>query len=107
MSRITKIDVVRSELSRIASHNDRADTCSPTMQACWSFTRIRVIGKLRMQAFDYNELIESLRQIPTGAGEAFFWNFISGESSGLQSDGQLKANGNVIQILERRRLKIV
>ena len=107
MSRIIKIDVVRSELSRIASQDDRADIFSPTMQACWSFARISVIGKLRMQASDYDELIKSLRQIPTGAGEAFFRNFVSRESSGFQSNGQLKANRDVIQILERRRLKIV
>jgi hypothetical protein len=73
MAKITKIGMVRGELSRIASAEDRKDQIAPTMKASWSFTRMMVIGKLKMQTFDFDSLLEILKTIPDGAGEAQFW----------------------------------
>ena len=74
MAKITKIGMVREELSRIASTDDRQDAVTPTMKASWSFTRMMVIGKLKMQTFDFDSLRELLKTIPDGAGEKQFWN---------------------------------
>ena len=107
MSKITKIDTVRNELSRIASHHDRADIFSPTMRACWSFPRVMVIGKLKMQAFDYDALLETLSQVPTGAGEMFFWNTVRAESlNGFGERAGVKS-GVIIQLYQRGQLKKV
>jgi hypothetical protein len=73
MANITKIGMVREELSRIASTEDRQDVVAPTMKASWSFARMMVIGKLKMQTFDFDSLLEILKTIPNGAGEAQFW----------------------------------
>ena len=107
MSKITKIDVVRAELSRIASHRDRADIFSPTMRACWSFPRVMIIGKLKMQPFDFEELVEVLGDIPSEAGEAFFWNFVSGNNTEVDRTSPRSQRGVVVQLQERRRLKKV
>ena len=105
MSKITKIDVVRAELSRIASHKDRADVYSPTLRACWSFPRVMVIGKLRMQRFDFDELIDILENVPSKAGEEFFWNFAVGGNRPPRRDCPKAALGVVVQLDEHRRLK--
>ena len=105
MSKITKIDVVRAELSRIASHKDRADIFSPTMRACWSFPRVMVIGKLRMQPFEFDELIDILENVPSQAGEEFFWNFALGGIVAIRRDCQNTRLGVVVQLHAHRRLK--
>ena len=107
MFKITKIDAVRSELSRIASQKDRADIFSPTMRACWSFPRVMVIGKLRMQPFNFDELVDALGKIPPKAGEAFFWNFVSGNNADVDRTCPRTQRGVVVQLQEHRRLKKV
>jgi len=77
MAKITKIDVIRNELGRISSEEDRRDLISPTMKACWSFTRVMVIGKLQRQLFDYDVLREFLKTHPTGSGESYFWSTVN------------------------------
>jgi hypothetical protein len=105
MSKITKIDTVRAELSRIASRNDRIDMFSPIMRACWSFPRVMVIGKLRIQPFEFDELIDILENVPSQAGEEFFWNFALGGIVPVRRDCQKKPLGVVVQLHEHRRLK--
>ena len=105
MSKITKIDVVRAELSRIASNKDRADIFSPTMRACWSFPRVMVIGKLRMQPFEFEELIDILANVPSQAGEEFFWNFAVGGINAGRNHNPKTPFGVVVQLHEHRRLK--
>ena len=73
MVKITKIGLIREELSRIASVEDRMDPVAPTMMASWSFTRVMIIGKLKMQAFDFDFLQEIFKKAPDGVGEAKFW----------------------------------
>jgi hypothetical protein len=102
MSKITKIDTVRAELSRIASLTDRADIFSPTMRACWSFPRVMVIGKFGMRAFEFEELIDILENVPSQAGEEFFWNFALGSVVHARQKPTL---GVVVQLHEHRRLK--
>ena len=77
MAKITKIDLIRNELGRIASAEDRRDLVSPTMKACWSFTRVMVIGKIQRQLFDYDVLKEFLKNHPTGSGEDYFWSIVN------------------------------
>ncbi len=105
MSKITKIDTVRNELSRIASHHDRADIFSPTMRACWSFPRVMVIGKLRMQPFEFDELIDILENVPSQAGEEFFWNFALGGIRAVRRDCPKAPSRVVVQLCEHRRFK--
>ena len=105
MSKITKIDAVRAELSRIASRKDRADIFCPTMRACWSLPRVMVIGKMWTQSFEFDELVRILERTPSGAGEAFFWNFVSGH--GADQIGAKKQRGVVVQLHEHRKLKKV
>jgi hypothetical protein len=81
MAKITKIGMVRDELDRIASAEDRQDLVVPTMKASWSFTRMMVIGKLKMQAFDFDVLQELLKKVPTGAGEMQFWHEVDAANS--------------------------
>jgi hypothetical protein len=107
MSKITKIDTVRAELLRIASHKDRADIISPTMRACWAFPRVMIIGKLRMQPFDFDELNYMLAKIPTGAGEAFFWNFVSGKNVDSDRNSRIERNRVVVRLQDYRELKKV
>ena len=76
MLKITKIDVIRNELARIASAEDRLDPIAPTMKASWSFTRVMVIGKIKSQAIGYDLLQVILKGIATGSGEANFWQTI-------------------------------
>ena len=73
MKKISKIESVREDLRRIASDEDRRNLCAPTMLASWSFTSFVVIGKTRIQAFDYEVLKPILRRIPNKSGEEFFW----------------------------------
>jgi hypothetical protein len=96
MRKITKIDGIREELERIASAEDRRDVFTPTMRASWSFTRVLVIGKLKVQAFDFDFLEEKLKRIPTGLGEARFWLAI--ESTNPESDLKQPREGVVIQL---------
>ena len=105
MSKITKIDSVRKELSRIASHKDRADIYSPMMRACWSFPRVMVIGKLRMQPFEFEELIDILENVPSQAGEEFFWNFAVGGIRAARRECSKAQATVVVQLHEHRRLK--
>lgn len=76
MLKVTKIDVIRNELARIASTEDRLDPIAPTMKASWSFTRVMVIGKIKSQAFGYALLQEILKETPAGSGEVNFWRTI-------------------------------
>jgi hypothetical protein len=76
MAKVTKIEVVRNELDRIASAEDRLDAVVPTMKACWSFTRAMVIGKMKSQPFEYDVLLALLKGVPSGTGEAGFWQIV-------------------------------
>jgi hypothetical protein len=104
MRKITKIDRIREELERIASAEDRRDVVTPTMRASWSFTRILIIGKLKVQTFDFDFLEEKLKAIPTAVGEARFWLAIESTSDerGLKEPPR---EGVVVQLRDHQQIQ--
>ncbi len=76
MAKITKIDLIRNELRRISSCEDRLDPITPTMTACWSFAKVMILGKTRSQAFDFDYACDILTKVPTGSGESTFWRIV-------------------------------
>ena len=102
MAKITKIGMVREELNRIASAEDRQDVVAPTMKASWSFTRMMVIGKLKMQTFDFDALLEILKTIPDGAGEAQFWTDVDSMNAAEPTKGPIP-ECVVVQLPDRQQ----
>ena len=99
MAKITKIDLIRNELARIASAEDQQDLVAPTMKACWSFTRVMVIGKIKTQSIAYDQLLAILKGIPDGSGEVNFWQTI--ESTNIDElVERLKHGCEVIQHMD-------
>ena len=102
MPKESKIGSIRDELSRIASRDDRQDIFSPTMMASWSYTRVLVIGKTKMDAFDFDVLSEILKRIPSGAGEVYFWNTVGSTDQSVFGE-KLDRECQVIQLREWQR----
>jgi len=104
MAKITKIDLIRDELNRIASPDDRKDIYAPAMKASWSFSRVMIIGKLRMQGFDFNGVLEILKSVPNQAGEIYFWRTV--ESTDLFAlEARQRPECEVIQLSNYRQAK--
>lgn len=76
MVKPTMIDLIRDEFQRIASREDRQDLVTPVMLACWSFTKVMVLGRSRSQALDFDFLQDVMRKVPTGSGQAIFWRTV-------------------------------
>lgn len=81
MVKLNKIDLIRNELYRISSKEDRQDLVAPTMVAYWSYTRVMVLGKIRNQAINFDFLLEALKRLPTGSGEENFWHTLDSVNS--------------------------
>ena len=97
MAKPTKIDLIREEFQRIASREDRKDLVTPVMLACWSFTKVMVLGRTRSQALDFDFLQDVLRKVPTGSGEAMFWRTVNSLKLG-ESISPAKDECAVIQL---------
>jgi len=81
MAKSNKIDLIRNELCRIASNEDRQDLIAPTMRAYWSYTRVMVLGKIRNQSIEFDLIIEILKKVPAGSGEENFWSTLDSVNS--------------------------
>ncbi len=61
-----------------------------------------VIGKLKMQTFDFDSLLEILKTIPDGAGEAQFWIDVDSMSAAERTK-EPKHDCVVVQLPERQQ----
>lgn len=104
MAKFSKIDLIRDELCRIASKEDRQDFIAPTMMAYWSYTRVMVLGKIRNQAIDFDLLIEILKKVPAGSGEENFWRTLDSVNS-VVLDEKVNRECEVIQLLDYKKLR--